>query len=371
MRVFLSRYLFTPLQGITFGDWRALLRQNRYQVDWPYLARAMFVTMNAVSNSAQARVENAVFGRRVEAAEVEPPLFILGHYRSGTTHLHNLLGLDERFAYPNAYQTVYPHTFLTTERAVTPVAGLLVTRTRPQDNMAVGLDLASEDEFALCITTGLSPYLGWVFPRGHDFYDRYLTFDGVATEEVTRWNEALRWFLKKLTLKYRRPLVLKSPPHTARVRLLLEMFPEAKFVHIRREPYTVFQSSRHTWKTGTPSWCFQRPDLPDADDRIIAAYRAMYDAYFDQRRLIPAGHLHELAYEDLERDPIGQLEAVYNGLGLPGFECVRPRVESYLASIAGYRKTDHAALSEPLRSRIAREWGRCFEEWGYLISARV
>jgi hypothetical protein len=370
MRVFLSRHLFTLPQGMTLGGWRELLRENHYQVDVPYLPKAMFVTTSALANSAQAAIEQAVYGRRIDATQVEPPLFILGHYRSGTTHLHNLLALDHRFAYPNTYQAVYPHTFLTTERVVSPLASVLMTRTRPQDDMAMRLDLPAEDEFALCNATGLSPYVGWLFPRRGDFYARYLTFDSVAKELVTRWENALRRFVKKLTWKYGRPLVLKSPPHTARIRLLLGVFPGAKFVHIYRNPYTVFRSERHTWKTGPPLMCLQRPEFPDAEDQIIANYRAMHDAYFGQRGLIPAGHLHELAFEELERDPIGQLEAVYDSLGLGALAAVRPRVEGYLASIAGYRKTAHAELSEPLRSRIAQEWRRSFEEWGYPVRPR-
>ena len=100
MRVFHSRHLFTVLQGMTFGDWRKLLRQNRYQVDWPYLPRAMFVTMAALANSAHAVIEDAVFGRRVEATQVQPPLFILGHYRSGTTHLLKSPGLGSSIRVP-------------------------------------------------------------------------------------------------------------------------------------------------------------------------------------------------------------------------------------------------------------------------------
>jgi hypothetical protein len=365
MREFLSRNLFTLLQGMRFGDWRELLRQNGYEVDWAYLPRAMFVTTATLANTAHAWVEERVHGRRVDAMPVPPPLFVLGHYRSGTTHLHNLLSLDARFAYPNTYQAVYPHTFLTTEAAVAPLASALMTRTRPQDNMAVRIDLPAEDEFALCIATALSPYLSWAFPRSGDYYNRYLTFEGVAEDEILRWKAALMRFLKKLTWKYRRPLILKSPPHTARIRLLLDLFPQAKFVHIHRDPYTVFRSTLHTWTTGPPSWCLQRPDFPHAEDRIIAAYKVMYDAYFDDRGRIPAGHWCEVAYEKLERDPIGQIEAVYNALDLPAFDSVRSRMEDYLESIAGYRKNQLPELCEPLRQRIAREWRCGFEEWGY------
>ncbi len=105
--------------------------------------------------------------------------------------------------------------------------------------------------------------------------------------------------------------------------------------------------------------------MPDGDDRILDIYNEMYDAYFEQRCLIPGGRLCEVAFEDLERDPLNVLDALYQALGLTGFEGLRPRRASYLASIAGYRKNQLDDLPEPLRRRIAHDWGRSFDEWKY------
>lgn len=41
------------------------------------------------------------------------------------------------------------------------------------------------------------------------------------------------------------PLLIKSPVHTARVRLVLGLFPRARFLYIHRDPYEVFQSAVH------------------------------------------------------------------------------------------------------------------------------
>ncbi|MDQ3566024.1 MAG: sulfotransferase [Pseudomonadota bacterium] len=61
-----------------------------------------------------------------------PPLFILGHWRSGTTLLHNLLTRDTgQFAYANTYQAVNPRTFLSTEAVNTKLFGFLVPKTQP------------------------------------------------------------------------------------------------------------------------------------------------------------------------------------------------------------------------------------------------
>lgn len=112
-------------------------------------------------------------------------------------------------------------------------------------------------------------------------------------------------------------------------------------------------------------WRLQRADVTSIDDRILDVYRRMYDAYFDDRPRIPAGQIHEVSYEELVADPISQVQAVYEALGLPDIERVRRRHEAYLESIGGYRKNQHAALAEPLRRRIYDHWRRSFDAWGY------
>jgi hypothetical protein len=205
----------------------------------------------------------------------------------------------------------------------------------------------------------------WSFPRSTAFYERFLTFRGVAEADVDRWKAAFILLLKKLTLRSDRPMLLKSPPHTGRIKILLELFPDARFIHIHREPYTVFQSTRHLNQVLTRSLQFQRPDPDDADAAVIRRYRLLYDAYFEERPLIPAGQFHELSFTELERDPIGAIERNYEALGLSGFEAVLPRLEEYVATLAGYRKNEYAALPAGLRGEIARQWRRSFEEWGY------
>ena len=231
--------------------------------------------------------------------------------------------------------------------------------------MALGAGLPSEDEFAICAMTGLSPYMGWCFPGDGTDYDRYLTFRDAHESEIICWKDALTTFLGKVTVRYGRPLVLKSPPHTARIRLLLGLFPDARFVHIRRDPYVVFRSTRHMIRAAQPLYHLREGPLQDGDDRIITVYNEMNDAYFEQRSLIADGRFCEVAFEDLEREPVGVIRSVYEALGLPGFEDLRPRLEAYLGSIVGYRKNRHDELPEPLRRRIAHEWGRSFDEWGY------
>jgi hypothetical protein len=76
----IARHVFHPLQGMTFGDWWALLRRHRFAVDLKHSPRALVQSAVSAANSVNARIERLRFGERIDAALVHPPLFILGHY---------------------------------------------------------------------------------------------------------------------------------------------------------------------------------------------------------------------------------------------------------------------------------------------------
>jgi LPS sulfotransferase NodH len=158
-------------------------------------------------------------------------------------------------------------------------------------------------------------------------------------------------------------LILKSPGHTARIKLLLELFPEAKFVHIHRHPHAVFQSSLHLQEKATPFWALQkhRPSV----ERVIEDYTEVYDAYFEQRPLIPAKNFCDISYDQLEQDPIATIEQVYSQLRLPEFDDVRAKLQQYVESLSGYSKNRFPELANDIRERLAREWVRCFDAWQY------
>ncbi len=364
------RRLLAPLnpgqmRGVTLGDWLGLLWTNGFRVSprcWP---KAAWTTLLCLANTPLRWLEAARYGRHVAVQQVLPPLFVLGHWRSGTTHLHNLLAVDERFAYPTFFQVSSPHDFLLMEGARSRVARWFMPATRGLDNMAWHPNAPDEDEFALCRTTFLSPFMSQAFPRRAGWYDRYLTFRDVPAHEVERWKAAFLRLARKLTLRYRRPLLFKSPPHTCRIKLLLELFPDARFVHIHRDPYVVYKSTRRLWSLAFTTFSYQTPDLGQLHGRIVRQYAEMYEAFFEERGLIPAGRYAEVGFEDLEKDPVNQVRRVYSELGLPDFAVVEPALRTYVASLAGYRKNEHPDLPADVRAELATAWRRCFDEWNY------
>jgi omega-hydroxy-beta-dihydromenaquinone-9 sulfotransferase len=353
------------LGGITFHQWIHLLRQEHFAVDPARLPRALSITIQSLKNSAFHWYEQHHYGSLVEEVSIQPPLFILGHWRNGTTHLHQLLAQDRRFAFPNGYQAAFPHTFLTTEAMDSRMISHFVPKRRPMDNVEWTLASPQEDEFALCISCLKSPCMAWIFPRRRKHWGRYLSFRNASQNEIAEWRAAFELFLKKLTWKYRRPLVLKSPPHTCRVRLLLEMFPQAKFVHIHRDPYAVFQSTQKMLQTMLHWQGLQRPDLDELDDWILEQYREMYEVFFEERALIPPGCYHEMAFENLEKNPLGEMERLYEALDLPDFRVAQADVQRYTASVRNYRKNRFPALQPEIKARISSMWRTSFKEWVY------
>jgi len=355
--------------GITFKQWLELLQQN--DVERTYWHRAAFITLASLVNSAAAKAELILHSHRIEATEVTtPPIFILGHWRSGTTLLHNILSQDtHNFCFPNTYQVLNPSTFLTSERFIAPLFDLMSESTRPMDNVEMGMKMPQEDEFAPMLETLHSVYLAMAFPSRNDYYQRHLSFEEAGHDERARWKDAFLHFAKKLTLKHgsEKAILYKTPSHTARIKILLEIFPDAKFVHISRDPYRVIRSSQHFFDKAVWKYYLQKPDLKKLDDQIISRYNAVYDAYFAHRDLIPAKNLVELRFEEFEQDPAAHIEKIYNNLDLPHYEKAEPSITSYINSLDGYKKNAFKALPSELKAKIKDRCGRHFEALGYSI----
>ncbi|RMG44783.1 MAG: sulfotransferase [Acidobacteria bacterium] len=367
LREWAARWLFSPLDGARFGDFARVLLQNRLRVHPLYLPRLALTVLSSMWTSARARREERVWAGRLARVRVERPLFVLGHYRSGTTLLQGLLAADPRFAYPSYFEASFPWTFLTAPRSTWERFRRLTPPRRPHDDVEVRLDAPCEDEIALASMTFLSPHLCWHFPAREKVYRRYVTFERALPEERRRWQEAARLFAAKLTARHGRPLVFKSPCHTARIPLILEAFPDARFVHVHRHPFDVLRSTLHMERMVPPLMRYQRPREDEAalEDRVLWRYREIYGAYLRHRASIPAGRLCEITYRELVSDPLGALERIYRELELPGFGPARNPVARFLERARNYRPTAHAELRPEFRRRAARELAFAFETFGY------
>ena len=81
---------------------------------------AALVTLAAAGNSLLRGVQSLRYGRQVRRVDVpDDPIFIIGHWRTGTTMLHELLALDARHRCPSTYESLVAES-LSAERALRP-----------------------------------------------------------------------------------------------------------------------------------------------------------------------------------------------------------------------------------------------------------
>jgi len=328
------------------------------------MAKAYAAALGRLPFTLAERVYTAA--RRGTVRDASPPIFILGHWRSGTTHLYNVLSQGPHFAYVSPFATGLPWDFLLLGRALQPLLARKLPEHRYIDNIPVTPTAPQEDELALANMSDLSFYHGIYFPtRFHHWFDRGVFLDGVNDAERRAWEAKLRLLYDKLQIAQPgRRLLIKNPVYTARVAQLRALWPEAKFIHIHRNPYKVFPSMRNFYAKLFAEFALQDSSAVDVDEVILSTYERMMDLLRKDTADLPPERFIEMRFDAFQDDPMGQIESIYRQLGLPGFAQAAPAFAAYLESVSGYRKNVYARPKETDR-KVAERWGRFIDEWGY------
>ncbi|MFM7428253.1 MAG: sulfotransferase family protein [Elainella sp.] len=355
-----------PLASCSLTNWLRLLIANG-GVEPAHLPKALAVTCLSLTGSLGRAIERLAYDSTLaEITLTKPPIFVIGHWRSGTTFLHNLISQDPNLAYASCHQVLAPELFMGSGYITKPLMTRLMPEKRPMDNVLLGLDSPQEEEFALSCMSPYSFYNGWFFPtRMQSHFERYVLFQNVPPTVQESWKATYLKFLKKISLASgHRQLLLKNPTNTARIRLLLELFPDAKFIHIYRNPYVVYSSTRNFYRKFLPLVGFQTLSEAELEENILWIYRQLMQRFFDERSFIPASNLVEVKYEDLEADPIRELARIYDNLNLLNFTEVNPRFASYLNHQTSYRKNQYDLEPDLVRA-IYQAWQFTIDQWQY------
>lgn len=359
-----------PLSGSDMATLLAVLRANG-GVAPGQRGRLLRIMGSVLGRLPFTLAEQAVTAVRLrKAPDMPPPVFILGHWRSGTTHLYNVLSRDAQFGWLPPLATGLPWEMLT----LVPLLRRSLERQLPEgryiDNVAVTPDSPQEDEVALANMQPLSYYHALYFPRRFDAqFDKAVFLDGASESEVDLWRRRFLLLCRKLTLHWDgRPLLVKNPVYTARVALLRQMFPDARFIHVHRDPVRIFSSMRNFYAKLMPPMALQPWDHVDFDAVILRTYDRMMAALVRDTADLPPDRYAEIGFDALEDDPVGELARVYDQLGLGGFEAARPRIVDYLGSIRGYRKNTYRDEPET-KALVERHWQPWLARWGHGASS--
>ena len=348
-------------EAVTTGRYVAPEKHNKF------LLTKYFCRLLSLSSSLQERkYRNQLSNQPLQ----HDPLFILGHWRSGTTFVHNIFAQDQRFGYTTTYQTVFPHHMMAMQWLLKPIMKVFIPKHRPTDNMELSPELPQEEEFGLMNTCPVSYYNFWFYPQYmREYCDRFLTMKKATPEEITDFKEKFMKIIKVSMWNSRNGVpdaqyLSKNPPHTGKVKTLVEMFPNAKFIFLIRDPYTVFESSCSFFTQTIAPLELNSITKEEMEHNILYGYREMYDAYQEQKKYIPEGHLFEVKFEEFEKNALQITERIYQELDIPGWEQARPAIEAYINRKKEHKKNQYQYNSRTI-SMINDAWGDILDTWGY------
>ncbi|MFC2102197.1 sulfotransferase [Bacteroidota bacterium] len=297
-----------------------------------------------------------------------PPVFIIGHWRSGTTHLHNLVTRNPEMAFVTTFQSLFPNNMVNKigRGLFTLILKLALPPTRLADSVGLDPEYPEEEEFTLGMKVPVSYYFFWLFPKKtKEFYNRYIEFNELPPDLLEQWSEEYALLIKKAIRNTRGEIfVSKNPPNTGRIPQLLKIFPDARFIFIHRNPTQVYSSTLNFLRQLLPKLEYHTITDQQVEENMIYVYSAMMKKYLADRTLIPEGNLYEMRYDDLIKDPIREMQNLYAQFDFPQYDQGFKRMKEYIDETKGF-SGNNLKLSQEQIHRVRNEFGFAFEAWGY------
>ncbi len=368
----MSEFKIPPISTIiggTFSNNIKLLSRN--SVDINYALKTYSTALITMLISPFHWYEKSYFDKVLRNySPQESPLFILGHWRSGTTHLHNLLCQDPNAGYLTTYQSVFPNN-LTSKSIFKTFMRMNMPDKRPGDNVRLGINLPQEDEFALGNMNPHAYYNFFYFPREYAKHYREAVHFEITKQEKQQWMHDYRRLIYKANWDRKGIFpVVKNPVNTGRIVTLLEMFPNANFIHIHRNPVIVYLSTKNFFTRLMPTLQLQNFDEEDIKSMIVEVYDWLMHAIITDRHQIPAGQYFEFAFDELEKNPRKLLSQIYEKFPLGEFAKAWTHFDEYLQRQQSYKKNRHSITRAELDIVLDR-WGFAMEEFGYEVPESV
>ena len=362
-----------PLAGGSFINLIKLFLSSG-GVDREYLPKALVVARESLRTIPLRIYESLKFDRKLAEVEIKfPPIFIVGHWRSGTTYLHYLISRDPNLGYYATWQAFRnSEIFLANPKLAKLRADATFPKKRGIDGVILSSDYPTEEEPALANYSSYSFATGRFFAKNmQSVFQKVVLFAGGDESTKSGWKRGYLRFFKRVTLSAEgKRLILKNPLNTARIEALLELFPDAKFIHIYRNPYVVYASTCNLNQKFGEILGFQRISDREMSENIFYLYKAMMKNFGDAKSLIPPSNLIEISYEDFIGNEISYLNRIYTQFNLPGFEQAEPLFRKYIESQANY-ETNKYSLDEETIKRITEEWKFTIDRWQYDVPEEI
>ncbi len=165
----------------------------------------------------------------------------------------------------------------------------------------------------------------------------------------TEDNPSLKSLIKGILAEYRKIhdckiLIEKTPDHLLQIPAIRACFPDAKFIHIVRDPRDVALSWQGVpWNPAGILWPGWKWRTANAD--ALACFEEL------------PGNTITVRYEDLLSDPQSTLTAVIRFLGLPEAPKIHARIENSIAkTFDGEKEPWKENASEPIIKNNSEKW---------------
>jgi len=292
---------------------------------------------------------------------VKGPVFVIGLPRTGTTALSQLVAADTQFRSLRMWESQAP----------TPPPETATQHTDPRIAQAEeGLNMLNE-MFPLMKTlynseptaaTECQDLMGMSFRTFH--------FDGVV-----RVPSYLAWLMNcemRETYTFHRQVLkllqwhcppvlwhLKTPVHMFALDALVEAYPNAKFMWSHRDPAKVMASVCSLIRY-VRSWSSDRDDPEELGAEQLDSWAEGMRRAMDFRNRVGGDRFADVAFADLQADPVSTLEAAYKSLGLTFTDATLRSVEQWAGEhkpgsrgTHDYDLADYGLTPEGVRERFA------------------
>ncbi len=360
--------LMHPMMGARFGLLlRSLTGNGPIELRNAPVLTAM--VLSAMARVPIAALERYITARRLRTAPaLEAPVFIIGHWRSGTTHTHNLMARSNQFGWISPLATGIPDEILTLGTWLRPMLEKMLPEDRMVDHVAVNPDSPQPDEIPLANLQPLSVFHALYFPRSFQTHiDKGVFLEGCSKKEIERWQTLMLEFLQKIVIEQGKPkLLIKNESYTARVALLRSIWPEAKFIHVHRNPYEVYVSTVNYYRKLLPTMAFQKFDHVDIESFVLDTYLRVMRRCLRDTAQLPENQFIEVGFQEITSNPLQALGRIYDQLQLPNWQEDRAGAEEYLATIRDYKRNTFT-MDAADRERVRTYWGEYADKWGYSV----
>jgi len=336
------------------------------KVDWDKLPILALTFLVIIISTPFQIYEYFYFRTKIRKFKfAKPPIFIIGHWRSGTTHLHNLICKDPGNGYVTTYQGVFPNN-MKSKWIFRTFMKMNIPEKRPSDNVKLSPDFPQEEEFALSNMTNASFYHFFYFPQLNDqLYDKFVRLTGISNKKIQSLKNKYKELLTKAALDTNKEqVVIKNPVNTGKIKLLLQMFPDAKFIHIYRNPIVTYLSTDKFYKSLLPATYLHDYEESYITEKIILNYKNLMQDYFQTRGLIPKQNLYEIKFEEFEKNNLFYLREIYDQFHLESWDDAEPFFKEYISTQKHYKKNTYKISKTELQT-LNREWGFAMKELDY------